>query len=299
MHMRWLVISLFIASSTCAATLDSMVAANYPRELADFATRHHLKDDRQQTYAAITAGGAEFIVAAYSNGDIGAVSLLERTAMGLNVVSVMLKPVGTHPTIELQDLDGDKQPEVIAQFETARGSGETWIYRIAGRGLHCISPVDGRGHTLLGLPDVVDFGRGNTLDLVDADVEGRGDDTAVSYVDYALVDGTYVQAAVPDFYEIFYRGKAQPKTASKRFNIAQSDVGKPFRLIVANGGQSGRDYRVAAGTITLNGTVISPASDFSESRGSWSVPISLQAENTIVVRLEGKPNSRIAVAIVH
>ena len=78
-----------------------------------------------------------------------------------------------------------------------------------------------------------------------------------------------------------------------------AEIGKAFRLIVGNGGQGGVPLRVGAGAITLNGTVVSPPSDFSESRGSWTVPVTLQEHNTLSVKLDGKPASRIAIAILH
>ena len=151
---------------------------------------------------------------------------------------------------------------------------------------------------LLGLPDAVDFGHG-TLDLVDTSVSGRGEDSVPVYKHYAFRNGAYAEAQPLDFYEIFYRANGAPKTEVVEFDIPARLLGKPFHLIVGNGGQSSSRLRVAAGTISINGSVVSPASDFSESRGSWTVPLALQAHNTLAVRLEGKPKSRVAIAIIH
>jgi len=298
------VISLFlfvlIASTASAETLDAVVAAHYPQPLAAFAAKHHLQDQRQQAYVTIRDGGAEYIVAAYSNGHVGAVSLLERADDGAKVDCTMVKAIGSRPEIELQDLDGDARPEVIVRFDLGgRGGAETWIYRIANKQLTLISPVMKEGNTLLGFPHIVDFGRQGAMDLVDFDVEGRGDETTVSYIHYILTNGSYVEAEPLDFYQIFYREKGQPVTEVAEFDVPANLVGKRFRLIVGNGGQSGPRLRVAGGTISLNGVVVSPASDFNESRGSWSVPVVLQEHNTLAVRLEGTHASRIAIAIVH
>lgn len=296
-RMTALVLFAFVASAAFAKTLDAVVAANYPPALAAFVAKHHLEDQRQQKYVTITDDGVDYIVAAYSNGHVGATSLLERSNGGAIVDCTRLGAIGSQPELELQDLDGDGRPEAIVRFDLGRGGAETWIYQVKNKQLTLISPTSEDGRTRLGFPDIVDFGRHGSLDLVDSDVEGRGDDTTVTYVHYVLANGSYAEAEPLVFYRIFFREKGQPVTESAEFDVPAERIGKPFRLIVGNGGESAPRLRVAGGQISLNGTIVSPASDFSESRGSWSVPVALQEHNTLAVRLDGKRASRIAIAI--
>jgi hypothetical protein len=299
MQIQSIVVSLFLAATASASSIESVVAQNYPSQLAAFSAKHHLKDEKQQTFVTIATPGVDYIIAAYSNGNVGAVSLLERVADSVKVNCTFLKPTGAKPEIELQDLDGDGRAEALVRFDVGRGGAETWIYRVDAHKLTLISPVDSGGHTVLGFPDVIDLGRSGAMDLVDAEVEGKGDDATVSYLHYVLVNGSYVDAGRLDFYQIFYREKGKPRPETATFTIPPAAVGKPFHLRVANGGQSGRDYRVAAGTITVNGVVVSSRSDFNESRGTWAIPVTLQPENSIAVQVEGKPKGRIAVVIDH
>src|SRR5712692_1780847 len=115
----------FSASCALAAspTLDEIVAANYPDQLSKFTAKHHLDDTRQQAHVVVTVSGKEYIAAAYSNGGIGAVALLERTPNGARVDDLIRDhQKGTNPVIHAVDLNGDGHPEIIAIFAGARGS---------------------------------------------------------------------------------------------------------------------------------------------------------------------------------
>jgi len=137
------------------------------------------------------------------------------------------------------------------------------------------------------------------LELVDRENVGTRQEPVLVYSHYALAQGGFVAAAPLDFYQVFYRAKGAPKTETLSFAMPKLAPGQKFRLAVLNGGPLGKDSRVASGTITLNGVVISPPADFSESRSTWTVPITLQEQNALTVRLDGKPSTRIGIAIRH
>ena len=101
------------------------------------------------------------------------------------------------------------------------------------------------------------------------------------------------------FYRMFDRHEPAPRTDTATFTVDEALVGKQFHLIVVNGDEVGGEFRASSGRITLNGMVVSPPSDFSPQRDVWSVPVTLQAENTLSVRLEGNPKGRIGIAIEH
>jgi hypothetical protein len=138
------------------------------------------------------------------------------------------------------------------------------------------------------------------MDLVDSSNVGESrDDPVIVHEHYALRDGVYVELEPLDFYEVFFRGKAIPVTKQETFEVPAGIQKKVFRLTIINGGFNGPSYRVSAGSLALNGTVVSPPSDFSEQRGSWTVPVKVQPSNSLAVRVEGKPNARIIVAVRH
>jgi len=132
--MKLVAVGLLVAASTASGStsLDDVVAANYPAVLSEAATQHHYTETRQQGFVAVTISGKSYIVAAYSNGHVGAVELLEGSATGAAPLQVISDHhVGSGPNVSARDLDGDSQPEFIVNFGLGpRGGSETWIYRV-------------------------------------------------------------------------------------------------------------------------------------------------------------------------
>jgi hypothetical protein len=289
---------VFTLSASASTSTDKIVSANFPAALTEYAAEYKVKAIPQQAYVSISVDHRPGVVAAYSNGYIGAVLLIDLdTGAALNAAADSF--AGTTPEAELHDFDADGVPDVLVRFDIGKGGTQTWIYRVVNKSLVRISPIDDHGDTSLMFPEIVDFGRHGAMDLIEAYSQGKGDDTAMFYDHYVLQDGAYVKAPPLDFYHVFYREKGEPKESVCEFAIPAAQIGKPFHLVVMNGGPLGSNYRVAAGAITMNGSVVSPPSDFSVSRGTWSLPIVLQVNNRMTVRLEGKPTSRISVAVTH
>jgi hypothetical protein len=302
--MKVLTLAVFMATvgfpALADATLDAVVSANYPADLHAFAVVHHLQEKRQQAYGTLTVGGIEYIVAAYSNGEIGAVVLLEKTDGTYVADQEMSRPLsGTKPAVTTEDLDHDGTYEAVVRFDTSKGNSQTWIYKVLPKQLQVISPRNTFGGSELMFPDMLDFTGEGVMDLVEDHVFGSVSDPTVRHDHYVLSNGTYVAAEPLDYYGIFYRSKAAPAPETVTFSISPSAVGKPYRLSVLNGGASGKDFRVASGTIAVNGIIVSPPSDFSESRTAWTVPVTLQEQNTVTVTVGGKLGGRIGVAIRH
>lgn len=289
---------MFTLSAGATTSVDKIVSANYPASLSEYTAEYKVKAFPQQAYVSVNVNNRPLVVAAYSNGHIGAALLIDADT-GAVLNSATDDFTGTAPEVELHDFDGDGVPDVLVRFDIGKGGPQTWIYRVTGKSLVRLSPIVDGGDTPLIFPDIVDFGRGGPLDLVEAYSQGKGDDTVMFYDHYVLRNGAYVKAPPLDFYQVFYREKGEPKEETCEFSVSAGLIGKPFHLVVMNGGPLGSNYRVAAGTITMNGSIVSPPSDFGVSRGTWSVPIVLQENNKMTVRLEGKPTARISVAVTH
>jgi hypothetical protein len=285
-----------------AATTETVVAAAYPPQLSEIAGQHHYEEQREQAYARISAAGTDYVVAAYTNGHVGAISLINTSANPATTTQLIRDhQTGVHPRVKAVDLDGDGVPEAIIRFTLGpRGGAETWIYRIERGQLVPIGPTDAEGHTLLGNPNVVDFEGNGVMELVDSSNVGDSrDEPVIAWEHYVLQKGTYIAAEPLDFYGLFFRDKAAPATKEETFAIPADALKKAYRVTIINGGFNGDSYRVSGGTVSLNGAVVSSQSDFNQQRRSWTVPVTLQASNILAVRLEGQPSGRIIVAIRH
>lgn len=64
----------------------------------------------------------------------------------------------------------------------------------------------------------------------------------------------------------------------------------PFRLHIQNGNPDG-SHRLSSATITLNGTQVAGPSDFSQHVAAFDRAVTLQANNTLQVRLTSTPGS--------
>ena len=252
-----ILLMLAMAAAAAAESLDDLVAAKYPSGLTDIAAQHHYTDSRQQAYVSISDASSQYVVAAYSNGHVAAVALLERTTAALTPLQVIRDHVtGSEPSITAVDLDGDGGPEFVVSFQYpariarhsrlrdwrdgSRRSGEHRHTRRTSRAVFSLCPAKWR-----------------------------------------ICD------------------KRGPRAETRTFTVPSAEIGSRFRLTAINGAASGKPYRVGSGTVTLNGVVISPPSDFSESRAAWTIPVTLQENNTIMVQLDGKPAGRVAIAIRH
>jgi hypothetical protein len=294
--------ALLLTSDSTAGPVDQLVARQYPKILSELAVEDDEVEKRQQAWVRTTVAGKPYIVAAYSNGSVVAVELLEMRGDDLAVAQLVRdKQLGYDPYLYLIDADGDGQPEVMLQTTLGpRGGMETWLYRVANGQLVAINPVDKFGSSRLGNPDVLDLDGAGKLDIVQKyNIGPSRVDIVWRYDHYVLQDGKYVARAPLDFYQVFEREKGAPVTNTETFSIPASAIGKPYKLSIVNGAADGATARVTAATVTLNGVTIAAPGDFRQARAAWTLPVTLQQTNTLSVRLEGKPADKIAVAIRH
>ena len=299
MRVSLLAVAICAAVAAHAAEpLDSLVAAQYPAELSEEAATHHYADQREQAYVSLKVGGANLVVAAYSNGHVGAVALMDRGADRSTSLQVIRDhQTGERPRVHAVDLDADGKPEVVITFGLGpRGGSETWIYRVQQRRLVSIGAVDDDGHTLLGYPSILDLHGDGVMDLIDdANVGESRRDPVIVHEHYALRNGVYVALEPVDFYEIFWGGPtAPPKTATREFSVARAVLRKAAKLIVVNGDELGTPYSVSSGKVTLNGKTVSVQP------GTRIVPVKLKLANLLTVSLQGgRRGSRVGVVVRH
>lgn len=293
-NIAMLAFVLIFATTTLAGDserddLKNVVAQHYPIHLTAFMQRHHLKERRQQAFVNLDIAHEHYLVAAYSDGEIGALVLMKQASENMYTVDQTIADQhleGTDPEVRAIDLDKDGVPEIIVSFTLPRG-GQTSIFRVANHLLELISPTDDGGAPELGYPAIVDFGGSGVKDLVEvSSLRNSGDEEfTVEYDHYVLQHGKYVITTPLDYYHVFYRDRHPQNTVVDNFSIPKASIGIPFKLTIINGNESGREFRVPRAVVTLNGVKISSSTDFSKDRSSWTLPVTLQEENSIRVDL--------------
>jgi len=93
----------------------------------------------------------------------------------------------------------------------------------------------------------------------------------------------------------FVRSSGKPITERVTFPLL-GQLTEPFTLRLLNGDPHGA-HRVDSGNIALNGQAIFGPNQFNEQMGKLSHAVSLQASNTLSVRLNGKPGDQFTLEI--
>src|SRR5213075_2988502 len=133
--MRKAIVVLVLTLSASASTaVDKIVSADFPASLNEYAAEYKVKLLPQQAYVAVSIDHRPCVVAAYSNGHIGAVLLIDaETGAVLNAAPESF--VGTTPEVELHDFDGDGVSDVLVRFDIGKGGTQTWLYRVVDKTL--------------------------------------------------------------------------------------------------------------------------------------------------------------------
>lgn len=119
---------------------------------------------------------------------------------------------------------------------------------------------------------------------------------AVAAVASALILGTAQAAEQVLFGPQQYTRTAGPPNQFTETIALPPTLVAPFRLHVQNGDPDGSN-RVSSATLTLNGTQVAGPSDFNQQVAGFDRTVSLQASNTLQVRLTSKPASFLILTL--
>jgi hypothetical protein len=160
---------------------------------------------------------------------------------------------------------------------------------------------DGTKHTLLCLSKFVDLDHDGTLEIISeenypppvVEIEGELPDAAESV--YRLTPNGYVLDRPVLFFSYFSRKTSAPTTDTREFSLLQNSAG-PYVLKITNGDRDGSN-RVSSGHIVLNGVEVVTPNMLNQGAEFLSVPVALQAHNTLEVTLAAKPQGSILVTV--
>ena len=245
--------------------------------------------------------GHPLIVAVYTNGAGGAIRVLNRAGQVLAAPNVPGMR-GFHATVQAVDLDADGVPEILAELTTGHSpdNPDTWVFRWTANDLQLISPTCAVGNlqlTCLGHVSLLDLNGDGHLSLLDWPAFAVNSDTGAVTADggwsiYTLANGRYQK--VPQTFQYareFRRGSGAPFTSEKRFAATPGTA--TLRIINGTGANA-----ATSGHVMLNGKEIVGADDFKRGQHVYEVPVTLVAQNTLTVRLDGKPGSAITVLVL-
>lgn len=249
--------------------------------------------------ADLNRNGQPVIIAAYTNRVEGAIRVLNRAGQVLAAPNVGMR--GFAATLKAIDLDGDGIPEVLAEFDMGRSqyNPDTWVFRWTGSGLQLISPTCSLGSltlTCLGYVSFVDMNGDGKLSLLSwpsTKLNGGTGQIVSSGVWklYTLNNGVFQDSGARYlFAREFHRGNGAPFTSQRSFPAAPG----PATLRVVNG--AGAEASTS-GHIILNGAEVLGPADFKRNQHVYDLTVTLAAQNSLTVRLDGKPGSKINVLI--
>jgi hypothetical protein len=250
------------------------------------------------------SGKTDFLAAAYTNGFSGAVRIIRKTASGGTLVAdPQLDIHGVQPDLELEDLDGDLRPEIIASFSSPNGGTAKWVFKWTGATLTFLGPsivVRGKEQTALGNAAFEDLDGDGISEILDPPATGEmsedGSKTAPDTATvYSLRNGKYVKTADLNFFATFVRAAGKPALQHDEFSISQTN--RTYELHIDNGSKRAK-AAVDSAIVKLNGVVIADERQFSENTTEIVVrPLSLQSTNTLDVLLRGNPGSRLTILV--
>jgi hypothetical protein len=301
---------LLVAAATGRAATPTdreVVLSMFPERLiAESAADQQLGDAPRRRLIDFAALPGGVLAAVYSDGYAGVIRLIKRTADGPVVLASKEGEAlgGPSPSIELLDVDGDAQPEIVVSFaDQARQLTRGYFIFRSDAALTSLGPSSPDStDTCLADAEFLDVDGDGVLEVIDTKSElvahpeeGEDDHTAdVQRTLYTLHNGHYGPPRPLLDVESFARGKGKPFW-SHSVIVGSDAATATLRLI--NGDVHG-NKRVTSAEVRWNGaTILSPA-DFKRTSRVISVPVRVLPDaNPLEVRVDGEPGSELTIVI--
>lgn len=291
--------ALTVATVSFGATDQQIVDAQYPSFLLTKCL-DRVPDPVPTKFSSfaradLDGSGANYIVAAYSNGYCGAVRAI-KVAGGVVTGVVDAPPAlllqGGWTTITARDLDGDGRAEIIATFNERKGA-DYWILKWRNGVLEPFQPTwkDRHGNisTILREP-IIDDIDGDGI----AEIAVLTPSAQYPFTVYYLRDGSWTKGTPAVFSAHCTRTTGDPDDMVFQFGADRLD--DAYDLVISNGRANG-DGAVTSAVVTLNGVVLFRQDDFTHAARVLTKPIHLKSENLLLVSLDGKPGTELTVTV--
>jgi hypothetical protein len=299
--------SVLIAISVRAASPETIVNSFFPNDLKTTIAGDVPAADRLSafTLADLNHDGTQLIVAVYSNGIRGAVSVLSSSGDGSLLASAAPAGMtGRRAAVSLVDLAHDGHSEILATMSSPRGYDVTWVYKWSGASLTLTGPVEYAGTddyaSDLVNPLLVAIDGDGTLSIVDQHYsrsccDDDGSENASEELRlFHWVNGGLAQQGTLDCRLLFARGNGAPVAKSASFSVSTAGSRE---IIIVNGDYDGAN-RVASAYVTLNGQPILQPSALNEKVGFVRVNAPVTAgDNQFSVKLDGKPGGHLSLLV--
>lgn len=288
---------------------QQIVDANFPPSLAGSAAQRNLPDLQHSScfavYDQLPNGSPRTIMAGYSNGDSGAIRVIQADTSGN--YNVLFEPAnlglfGFNCKVKLVDLNGDGTNEVIISFQSFKGDTVSWPLQWDGSQLADLAPDVTIGKKTepgsffnMALTDIYHDGTLQVVDGGEYPPPMDGSAPTAPRTLYRLQGGKFVAVEPLFFSGAYTRSKGKPQTVSSWFQLVQGASG-PYTLHLTNGDKNGAN-RVSSAHVVLNGAEVVSPQQLSQQVESLDVPLNLVPNNNIQVTLDGAPGGDIAVVV--
>lgn len=301
-----IIVAAVLLSILDGTRIEEAVRAAYPPRITALADQHRNYGGGlpRQRIAFETLPGGREVLAAYGDGEVGAIRVLAINELSTRVIteSVLFGTgTGGDPRVELVNVDGDGAPEYVVSYPDHRGAELTYIFRRTGDAVQVISPLHCRQHddvpyTDMLYPMFVDLDGDGRMEAVDHRTRARGAGGTDNDIDWLLiwklVNGVYtLDVEGAPFFGEFRRADQQPAANVVDF---PADI-TSAEMFVVNGGYLGKKGRVSSAEVRLNGAVVVAEKNFNQKIGTLRVPVRLQPSNDLSVRIAGAPDSQLIV----
>ena len=278
---------------TCSENAaDIPIAERYfPRALADQYKNSFSGDKEIRTICVSRAdlrhsGHDTELVVAFANRGNAVLGVI-RTQPDVEIISLdtSVRYPGRYPLLGLEDLDGDKIPEIFLQVQPGR-EDSVWVLRWTGDRLATIGPTvegpDETGSLLYGGLELFDVTGDGLPDLIQPRGSRFNDDPTDDV--YTIKDGKAVLLGIMPWTGFFERTTGEPNTWSTDISATTGQ----YVLRVINGYGS---PRVTSAEVILNDELLFNASDFKRDAAILEATVTLRATNQMRVTVRGEPGA--------
>lgn len=282
-----------------AARINEIAAKFYPADLvAEY-------PERRETQA-VELPRSHLIVAAYGNTLSSQIAVISERDGGALLMRRDLVSPGRLTSIELRDLDRDRQPEIVVHLAEPRGGDVVSVFRWDGKNLLMIGPRrqwpgnPGVEATALTDPSFIDIDGDGVYEIVDEKYFRMTDDNGEEHSGaertlYRLTDTDPHGGKILDDFDLFTGGSDPAELFTGDFDV--DDPGPNRELVVVNG-SAANGKRVASATVDVNGVRVVNRTDLVRTPARVRVPVHLKSgTNTIAVNVLGAPDAEIAILI--